>query len=244
MPEWETKMKAIVSESIPEKVTSLTGVPSWMLVLLQNVLKETGKTNISQIWPDAEVYFHGGVSFKPYKKLYHKLIPKNNFRYYEIYNASEGFFGIQDKNDSDELLLMLDYGIFYEFIPFNGYNEDSSKIIPLSEVKEEIASLNADNERILQEARMERDLLLKEARDMKNNIISKAKDQANKEADKILTSTKEQIFNEKMKAITELKNTVADLSIDMATMVLKSELKDTNKQKQLVSEVLKEVEIN
>ena len=78
MSEWEKKMKAIVSESIPEKVTSLTGVPSWMLVLLQNVLKETGKTNISQIWPDAEVYFHGGVSFKPYKKLYHKLIPKNN----------------------------------------------------------------------------------------------------------------------------------------------------------------------
>ena len=91
---------------------------------------------------------------------------------------------------------------------------------------------------------MERDLLLKEARDMKNNIISKAKEQANKEADKILTSTKEQISNEKMRAITELKNTVADLSIDMATMVLKSELKDTNKQKQLVSEVLKEVELN
>ena len=110
--------------------------------------------------------------------------------------------------------------------------------------KEEIASLNADNERILQEARMERDLLLKEARDMKNNIISKAKEQANKEADKILTSTKEQISNEKMRAITELKNTVANLSIDMATMVLKSELKDTNKQKQLVSEVLKEVELN
>lgn len=110
--------------------------------------------------------------------------------------------------------------------------------------KEEIASLNADNERILQEARTERDLLLKEARDMKNNIISRAKEQANKEADKILTSTKEQISNEKMRAITELKNTVADLSIDMATMVLKSELKDVNKQKQLVSEVLKEVELN
>lgn len=110
--------------------------------------------------------------------------------------------------------------------------------------KEEIASLNADNERILKEARKERDLLLKEARDMKNSIISKAKEQANREADKILTSTKEQISNEKMRAITELKNTVADLSIDMATMVLKSELKDTNKQKQLVSEVLKEVELN
>ena len=114
MPEWETKMKAIVRESIPEKVTSLTGVPSWMLVLLQNVLKETGKTDISQVWPDAEVYFHGGVSFKPYKKLYHKLIPKNNFRYYEIYNASEGFFGIQDKKQFRRIAsYMLDYGIFF-----------------------------------------------------------------------------------------------------------------------------------
>ena len=76
MPEWETKMKAIVSESIPEKVTSLTGVPSWMLVLLQNVLKETGKTNISQIWPDAEVYFHGGINFSPYKNSFNTIIGK------------------------------------------------------------------------------------------------------------------------------------------------------------------------
>ena len=134
MPEWETKMKAIVAESISEKVTSLAGVPSWMLVLLQNVLKETNKKTISQVWPDAEVYFHGGVSFKPYRELYKGLFTQKDFRYYEIYNASEGFFGIQDRNHSDELLLMLDYGIFYEFIPIKGDKEDDSDIIPLSEV--------------------------------------------------------------------------------------------------------------
>ena len=134
MAEWETKMKAIVEESIPEKVTSLAGIPSWMMVLLQNVLEETGQQTITDIWPNAEVYFHGGVSFKPYRELYHKLFPKNGFQFYEIYNASEGFFGIQDRNNSDELLLMLDYGIFYEFIPFHP-NSSDEKIIPLSEVE-------------------------------------------------------------------------------------------------------------
>ena len=110
--------------------------------------------------------------------------------------------------------------------------------------KAEMDSLNADNERILAEARSERDSLLKEAREMKESIINEAKDKANKEADKILLSSKEQILVEKMKAITELKNTVADLSIDMATMVLKSELKDVEKQKELVSKTLKEAELN
>lgn len=110
--------------------------------------------------------------------------------------------------------------------------------------KQEMENLNADNERILAEARIERDRLLKEAREMKNNIINEAKEQAGSEADKILSSAKEQINNEKMKAITELKNSVADLSIDMATMVLKSELKNSDKQKQLVTEALKEVNLN
>ena len=110
--------------------------------------------------------------------------------------------------------------------------------------KNEMKNLNADNERILAEARIERDNLLKEAREIKNNIINEAKTQAGSEADKILTSAKEQINNEKMKAITELKNSVADLSIDMATMVLKSELKDADKQKELVSKALKEAELN
>ena len=110
--------------------------------------------------------------------------------------------------------------------------------------KKEMESLTADNERILLEARKERDVMLKEARDMKIKIINEAKDQANTEAEKILLIAKEQITNEKMKAITELKNSVADLSIDMATMVIKSELKDKHKQKELVTASLNETEIN
>ena len=110
--------------------------------------------------------------------------------------------------------------------------------------KKEMESLTADNERILLEARKERDVMLKEARDMKTKIINEAKDQANIEAEKILLIAKEQITNEKMKAITELKNSVADLSIDMATMVIKSELKDKHKQKELVTASLNETEIN
>ncbi|MGY8911422.1 MAG: GH3 family domain-containing protein, partial [Flavobacteriales bacterium] len=117
LSEWETKMEAIIDETINENITSLVGVPSWMLVLLNRVLERTGKDNILEVWPNLEVYFHGGVNFNPYREQYKKLIPKKNFQYYEIYNASEGFFAIQDNNGSKELLLMLDYGIFYEFIP-------------------------------------------------------------------------------------------------------------------------------
>ena len=134
--EWETKMQAIVTETLTKKVTSLAGVPSWMLILLQRVLEETAGKTITEIWPDAEVYFHGGVSFKPYRELYQSLFPKKGFKFYEIYNASEGFFGIQDRNDATHLLLMLDYGIFYEFIPFQpNSNKNELKVIPLSEVK-------------------------------------------------------------------------------------------------------------
>ena len=110
--------------------------------------------------------------------------------------------------------------------------------------KEEMASLNADNERILQEARVERDTLLKEAREIKKSIINEAKEQANTEAEKILTSTKEQISNEKMKALTELKNQVAELSIEMTEKVLKLELSDAVKQKEFISKSLKENELN
>ncbi|PIA81706.1 hypothetical protein BFR04_13300 [Gaetbulibacter sp. 4G1] len=135
MSDWEYKMQAIVDETINENVTSLAGVPSWMLVLLNNVLETTGKQNLHDVWPNLEVYFHGGVSFTPYVDQYKKILPKNNFKYYEIYNASEGFFAIQDQNNSSELLLMLDYGIFYEFIPMNIYESSNECAIPLSEVK-------------------------------------------------------------------------------------------------------------
>ena len=137
MSDWETKMQAIVDETIQENVTSLAGVPSWMLVLLNNVLETTGKHNLLEVWPNLEVYFHGGVSFVPYADQYKKILPKNTFKYYEIYNASEGFFAIQDQNNSSELLLMLDYGIFYEFIPMDTYGTKNESIISLSEVEKD-----------------------------------------------------------------------------------------------------------
>jgi hypothetical protein len=135
MGDWETKLPAIINETINENVTSLAGVPSWMMVLLQKTLETTGKSNLLELWPNAEVYFHGGVSFEPYKEQYKKLFPKDSFKYYEIYNASEGFFGIQDQNDSDELLLMLDYGIFYEFIPMDTFSTLNQRVIRLNQVE-------------------------------------------------------------------------------------------------------------
>ncbi len=135
MSDWETKMQAIVDETINENVTSLLGVPSWVLVLLNHVIETSGKNNLFEVWPNLEVYFHGGVSFDPYLEQYKNILPKNDFLYYETYNASEGFFAIQDRNTSKELLLMLDYGIFYEFIPMDTYNSTEEKIIPLSEVE-------------------------------------------------------------------------------------------------------------
>jgi hypothetical protein len=136
MSEWESKMEAIINETLEEKVTSLAGVPSWMLVLLQNVLKKTQKATITEVWPMVEVYFHGGVSFHPYREQFKKLFQGTDLNFFEIYNASEGFFGMQDRNDSQELLLMLDYGIFYEFIPMDQTDRDETEVIlPLSEVE-------------------------------------------------------------------------------------------------------------
>ncbi len=135
MSEWESKLAAIISETKTENVTSFAGVPSWLLVLMNRMLTESGKENLLEIWPNLEVYFHGGVSFEPYKEQYKKLLPSDQFKYYEIYNASEGFFAIQDLNYSSDLLLMLDYGIFYEFIPMDTYGTSHQKAIPLSEVE-------------------------------------------------------------------------------------------------------------
>ncbi|WP_010134544.1 GH3 auxin-responsive promoter family protein [Ochrovirga pacifica] len=135
MSEWESKMDAIIKETVNENITSLAGVPSWMLVLLERVLLHTGKQNILEVWPNLEVYFHGGVNFSPYKEQYKKLIPSDKFKYYETYNASEGFFAIQDQNHSDELLLMLDYGIFYEFIPMDAYRSINSTTVSLADVE-------------------------------------------------------------------------------------------------------------
>jgi hypothetical protein len=135
MSEWESKLSAIINETKVENVTSFAGVPSWMLVLLNRIMTETGKENLFELWPNLEVYFHGGVSFEPYREQYKKILPKTDFKYYEIYNASEGFFAIQDLNYSNDLLLMLDYGIFYEFIPMETFGTPEQKVIRLADVE-------------------------------------------------------------------------------------------------------------
>lgn len=136
MDEWESKMNAIALASINEDVTSLAGVPSWMLVLMNHILKTTGKQSIKEVWPNLELYMHGGVSFEPYRAQFKSIMPNNGFEFMEIYNASEGFFGIQDQPGSRDMLLMLDYGIFYEFIPLEYLDNDPyAHIIPLSDVE-------------------------------------------------------------------------------------------------------------
>ena len=119
MSEWTAKMQAIVREVTKARVGSLSGVPSWMLVLLKEVLQATGRDSITEVWPDLEVFFHGGISFTPYRNTYAELIPSERMRYEETYNASEGFFAIQDDPAEAGMLLMLDYGVFYEFIPLD-----------------------------------------------------------------------------------------------------------------------------
>jgi hypothetical protein len=114
----------------------LAGVPSWTMVLAKRILEISGKSNLKEVWPNLELFMHGGVSFDPYRAHFKQLIPDPEMHYVETYNASEGFFGIQDEVNSNELLLMLDYGIFYEFIPMQDFDGVHSKtVIDISEVK-------------------------------------------------------------------------------------------------------------
>jgi hypothetical protein len=136
MDEWEDKIKAIVDSTCDKDIVSLSGIPSWMLVLIKAILRKTGKETLPEVWPNLEVFFHGGVGFEPYRHQYEKLIPSAKMHYMETYNASEGFFGIQDDPSDKSLLLMLDYGIFYEFIPMDEpVHAGQPDIIPLEDVK-------------------------------------------------------------------------------------------------------------
>ena len=135
MDKWDEKLNAIIKNTINEDVTSLAGVPSWMLIMINKILAEKNIKSIKEIWENLEVYFHGGVDFKPYKNQFIKALG-NNVRFYEIYNASEGFFAIQDRNDKNDMLLMLDYGIYFEFQEFNSRSlKDNNQIVNLSKVK-------------------------------------------------------------------------------------------------------------
>ncbi|MGL4993604.1 MAG: GH3 auxin-responsive promoter family protein [Bacteroidales bacterium] len=135
MDEWESKIKAIVDSTYNQDVVSLAGVPSWMLVLLKAIVEKSGKSNITEVWPNLELFFHGGISFLPYRPLYEQIIPKKEVYYVETYNASEGFFAIQNDLSDSSMLLMIDLGIFYEFIPMDQFDQPNRSIIPLSEVQ-------------------------------------------------------------------------------------------------------------
>jgi hypothetical protein len=135
MSNWEEKIEKIARETAEVDVTNMAGVPTWTVLLIQRIVELQGVKNILEVWPNLEVFFHGAVSFKPYRSLFEELIPKSTMVYWEAYNASEGFFGIQDQRNSEELLLMLDYGIFYEFIPMDEFEKENPKAIPLSEVE-------------------------------------------------------------------------------------------------------------
>ncbi|MES2591727.1 MAG: GH3 auxin-responsive promoter family protein [Bacteroidota bacterium] len=134
MDKWDEKLEKLSQAIANENMVSLAGVPSWMLLIVKRVLEITGKSSIAEVWPGLEVYFHGGVNFTPYREQFKKLFNKPDVNFMELYNASEGFFGIQDQRDSSELLLMLDYGIFYEFMPIDELGVAGSKALSLSEV--------------------------------------------------------------------------------------------------------------
>jgi hypothetical protein len=131
LADFELKRDRIAHEAVKENVTNLSGVPSWMLSVMNRVLEITGKDNLSEVWPNLEMFFHGGVAFTPYREQYKKLIPSANMHYMETYNASEGFFGIQDDPSDLSMSLMLDYGVFYEFIPMDEIENPNPHVLPL-----------------------------------------------------------------------------------------------------------------
>ena len=135
MSDWEEKLDRLAKSTMNENVTSIAGVPSWMLVLLKRILHFTNKKSIKEIWPNLEVYFHGGVSFSPYKDQFKSLFHSDEVSFLQLYNASEGLFGIQDEKHSEEMLLMLDYGVFYEFIPIEEEGKLDPMVLDLSQVK-------------------------------------------------------------------------------------------------------------
>ena len=134
MDEWEEKIEQMASITKDENVTAITGVPSWTLLLCKRVMQMTGKNILTEVWPNLELFVHGGVSFTPYREQYRNFMPLG-INYLETYNASEGFFGIQDTIDGDDMLLMLDYGIFYEFMPMDQLGAEFPLTLPLEDVK-------------------------------------------------------------------------------------------------------------
>lgn len=147
MDNWEDKIEKIANVTLKENVASISGVPTWTLVLINRLLELSGKETLSEIWPNLELFIHGGVSFTPYRSQFKKLITSSKMNYLETYNASEGFFGIQDRLLGEDMLLMLDYGVYYEFLPVKNLHLENPKTLQLHEVKthEEYAVIISTN---------------------------------------------------------------------------------------------------
>ena len=135
LPDFEEKMEKIARKAMNAHVTNISGVPSWMLAVLRRILEIKGTDDLSEVWPDLEVFFHGGVAFTPYREQYKSMISSPRMHYMETYNASEGFFGLQDDLSDPAMLLMTDYGVFYEFIPMDEFDSQNPSIIPLWDIE-------------------------------------------------------------------------------------------------------------
>jgi hypothetical protein len=135
LDKWEEKLEMAYEATLYENVTNIAGVPSWNLVFIKYILEKTGKSNLLEIWPNLELFIHGGISFLPYREQFQKLIPSGSMNYLETYNASEGFFAIQDDLSRDDMLLMLDYGIYYEFIPMENIGDKNPVTLSIGEVE-------------------------------------------------------------------------------------------------------------
>ncbi|MCI6501238.1 MAG: GH3 auxin-responsive promoter family protein [Prevotella sp.] len=135
LSDFEVKRDRIAQETLGKNITNISGVPSWMLSVLVRIMELSGKEHLEEVWPNLEVFFHGGIAFTPYRKQYEKLITKSDMHYMETYNASEGFFGIQDDPSDNSMLLMIDYDVFYEFIPMEEFGKDNATVVPLSGIE-------------------------------------------------------------------------------------------------------------
>ena len=135
MPDWNEKLPALVEASIGQNITNLSGVPSWFLTVLRRVLERTGKSCIHEVWPNLEVFFHGGIAFAPYREQYEAICDMSRMHFLDTYNASEGFFAVQTDWDDTAMMLLLDIGVFYEFLPIEQTDSNEPDVIPIWEVE-------------------------------------------------------------------------------------------------------------
>ena len=135
LEDWTEKLPLLVEAAIGQNVTNLSGVPSWFLTVLKEVLKKTGKSCIHEVWPNLEVFFHGGIAFEPYRQQYEAICDMDKMRFLDTYNASEGFFAVQSDWSSEAMLLLLDVGVFYEFLPVEESDSEAPEVYPIWEIE-------------------------------------------------------------------------------------------------------------